>query len=100
MSIQASFNPNYGAGVTVAPTSTAASLTLPNKTKSVLLTNLGLSVTVYVRISSDGSTATVADYPLLPATQVTLSKSDDDLTVSYVTSSGTGSLHVMPGEGY
>lgn len=100
MAIQASFNPNYGSGVTVAPTTSAASSTLPNRTKSVLLTNLSNSVTVYVRISAAGDNATVADYPVLPSTQVTLSKGDDDLVVSYVTTSGTGSLHVMAGEGY
>ncbi len=100
MTIQAPFAPNYGSGVTVAPTATAASLTFPNKTKSVVLTNFSASVVSYVRISSDGVAATVADYPVLPSTQIVLSKSDDDAVLSYVTSSGTGSLHVMAGEGY
>lgn len=100
MTVQAPFNPNYGSGVTVAPTNVSASVTLGNKTKSVVLTNLSASVVSYVRITPGASSATVADYPVLPSTQIVLSKSDDDAVVSYVTASGTGSLHIMAGEGY
>jgi hypothetical protein len=100
MTTQAPFAPNYGSGVTVSPTITAASLTFSNKTKSVVLTNFSTSIVCYVRIGSSGTVATMADYPVLPSTQIVLSKSDDNAVLSYVTASGTGSLHVMAGEGY
>jgi len=94
-----SFQPNYGSGVTVAPTTVSASSTLGNGSRSVVLTNLSNLVTAYVRIGQGTQTATAADYPVLPGTQVTLSKADTDTTVAYVTASSTGSLHIIAGRG-
>lgn len=93
-----SFQPNYGSGVTVAPTASSASSSLGNGSENVTLTNLG-SVTVYVRIGVGTQTATTADYPVLAGTQVSLSKARGDTTVAYVTASGTGSLHIIAGRG-
>lgn len=93
-----SFQPNYGSGVTVAPTASSASSSLGNGSENVTLTNLG-SVTVYVRIGTGTQTATTADYPVLAGTQVSLSKARSDTTVAYVTASGTGSLHIIAGRG-
>ncbi len=93
-----SFQPNYGSGVTVAPTASSASSSLGNGSENVTLTNLG-SVTVYVRIGIGAQTATAADYPVLAGTQVSLSKARGDTTVAYVTASGTGSLHIIAGRG-
>lgn len=100
MTIESPFLPNYGSGVTVAPGVVAASTTLANKTKSVVITNLSSSVVSYVRVSAAGTAATTADFPVLPSSKVVLGKADDDLIVSYITSSGTGSIHIMAGEGY
>jgi hypothetical protein len=75
MSVQAAFNPAYGTGITVAPTNTSASSTIGVGSKSLVLTNLG-SLTIYVRVGTGSTTATTADYP------------------------GTGSIHIMAGEGY
>jgi hypothetical protein len=55
---------------------------------------------VYVRVGTGSTTATTADYPVLAATQVTVSKAQDQNTVAYITASGTGSIHIMAGEGY
>ncbi len=100
MTMQAPFAPNYASGVTVSPGTVSASTTLANKTKSVVLTNLSSSVVAYVRIGAASADATTADYPVLPSTQIVLSKSDDDQIISYITASGTGSMHIMAGEGY
>lgn len=99
MAVQATFDPAYGSGITVAPTNTSASSTLGRGSKSLVLTNLG-SVTVYVRVGEMSATATVADYPVLSGTQVSISKPQDGAVVAYITASGTGSLHIMAGEGY
>jgi hypothetical protein len=99
MSVQAAFNPAYGTGITVAPTGTSASSTIGVGSKSLVLTNLG-SLTIYVRVGTGSTTATTADYPVLAATQVTVSKAQDQNTVAYITASGTGSIHIMAGEGY
>ena len=92
------FAPTFGGGQTVAPGTSSAAITLAKNNKSVLLTNLGTE-TVYVRLSPAAVAATIADYPVLASSQVTISKAAGSLHVSYLTASGTGSLHVMGGEG-
>jgi hypothetical protein len=100
MSVQAAFNPAYGTGITVAPTGTSASSTIGVGSKSLVITNLSSTVVAYVRVGTGATTATTADYPVLPSTQVTISKAQDQNTVAYITSSSTGSIHIMAGEGY
>jgi hypothetical protein len=100
MSVQAAFNPAYGTGITVAPTGTSASSTIGVGSKSLVLSNLSTLVPVYIRVGTGATTATTADYPVLPSTQVTISKAQDQNTVAYITSSATGSIHIMAGEGY
>ena len=92
------FNPAYGSGVTVAPGVVSASSTIASGNQSLCLTNLG-SVVCYVRVTAAASTATAADYPVPVGAQVTISKSTGAVIVSYVTAAGTGSLHIMHGEG-
>jgi hypothetical protein len=99
MSIDVTFNPAYTKGVTVAPGTVSASSTIGDGSKSLCLTNLG-SFVVYVRVGLSGITATAADYPVLPLTQISISKDQDATHVAYVTASGTGSLHILPGEGF
>ena len=100
MAIQASFGPAYGTGVTVAPTSSSASSTLGRGSKSLVITNLSTTVASYVRVGTGSTTATTADYVVLPSTQVSISKDQDANTVAYITAASTGSLHIMAGEGY
>ena len=94
-----SFQPSYGNGITVAPTGTSASSTLGVGSQNVVVTNLSSSVTAYVRIGTGAQTATTADYPVLPSTQISLSKDRTDNTVAYITGGSTGSLHIIAGRG-
>lgn len=94
-----SFCPAYGHGVTVAPTTSSASTTLGNGSENIVVTNLSSSVISYVRVGEGPQTATAADYPVLPNTQISLSKARFETTVAYVTGSDTGSLHIIPGRG-
>jgi hypothetical protein len=55
---------------------------------------------VYINVGTSGITASTADYPILPNSQISLSKCQYDTHVAYITSSGTGSIHIIPGEGY
>lgn len=100
MAVQASFEPVYQTGITVSPTTSSASSAIGFGSKNLVVTNLSLSVVAYIRVGVAGITASTADYPLLPSTQVSLGKCQDDTTVAYITSSGTGSVHIIPGEGY
>lgn len=100
MAEDTTFAPSYTKGITVAPGVTTAASTIGVGSKSLCLTNLSSSVVSYVRVGLSGISATTADYPLLPSQQVTISKNQDHDTVAYITSSGTGSLHILPGEGF
>ena len=94
-----SFQPAYGSGVTVSPSGTSASTTMGLGSFGIVLTNLSSTVTAYVRIGEGAQTATTADYPVLPSTQVSLSKGRTDNTVAYITGGSAGSLHIIPGRG-
>jgi hypothetical protein len=94
-----SFQPSYGSGVTVAPSGTSASSTLGLGSQSIVVTNLSSSVISYVRVGAGAQTATTADYPVLPGTQVSLSKARTDNVVAYITGGSAGSLHIIPGRG-
>lgn len=99
MTILATFNPSYGSGVTVAPTSTSASTNIGKGEKSLCLTDL-TGVQMYVRVGTSGVTASAADYPIPLNGQVTITKSMDADYIAYYAPSGTGSLHIMRGEGF
>lgn len=99
--MQIPFQPAYNSGVTVAPgTSTDFTTFGPNTSESVVLTNLG-TTTVYVRVGSSFDTveASVADYPVVAGSQVSLGKTLDDNVVAYISPGGTGSLHIILGRG-
>jgi len=100
MSVQASFNPAYTSGVTVSPITSSSSSTIGLGSKALVFTNLSETVVSYVRVGKSGISASTADYPILPSSQISLSKEQDDDTVAYITASGTGSIHILPGEGY
>lgn len=93
------FCPAYGSGVTVAPGVASASSTLTVNCEGLVVTNLSSTVTSYVRVGEGSQTATTADYPLLPLTQVSLSKGLTEKTVAYIAPAGGGSIHILPGRG-
>lgn len=99
MSVNATFAPSYTKAQIVTPSTTSATATIGKGSKSLCLTNLGANL-CYVRVSTGSSTATSADYAVLPGAQVSISKFQDDDTVAFVTGTSTTSLHIMPGEGF
>lgn len=98
MSITAPIRPAYTKGQTVTPASVAASVDIDAAAKQVCLTNLGLNV-CYVRVSPDGTAATTADMPVLPGSQITISKGAEDAKLSHISAAGT-TLHIITGEGW
>lgn len=99
MTVIATFAPSYSKGVTVAPGAASASVNAGLGSKALCLSNLGTSV-VYVRATIGASAATVADYPVLAGSQVTISIPQDTDTVSFISPGGAGSLHIIQGEGF
>ena len=93
------FSPGYGTGVTEVTSASSGSSFIKANSSSVTFTNLG-AVTVYVRTTSEASTATASDYPVLPSTQVSLSKKAGDSHVAHISPDGAGSLHYIAGAGF
>jgi hypothetical protein len=99
--MQIPFQPAYNSGVTVTSGATTDFTTFgPNTSESVVLTNLG-TTTVFVRVGSSLNTveASVADYPVVAGSQVSLGKTLDDNVVAYISPDGAGSLHIILGRG-
>jgi hypothetical protein len=97
--IDETFAPSYGSGVTVSPGTSTAAAETGKGSKSICLTNTG-SVAVYVRTGDSSVEATVADYIVLPSAQVTISKAQDHTHVAHITAADTGTLNIIPGEGF
>lgn len=98
MSVLAPFNPAYTQGQTVTAAAVAASVSVAASSKQLTVTNLGNNV-AYVRTGTGTIAATTADMPVLPGTQVSITKGDNQDKFSYISSAGT-TLHVIPGEGW
>lgn len=95
------FMPRYGNGKAISPATTTATLLIRAEKKgdtTVVVTNLG-DVVSYVRFGGSSVVATVADYPILAGSQVPIAISDADTHIATITASGTGSIHVITGEG-
>jgi len=99
MSVDATFAPRYGAGITVTPGTSSATSTIGLGSKTLCLTNLSSSVVAYVKVGPSGISASAADYPIPAGYQVTISKNQDHDTIAYYAAS-SGSLHILPGEGF
>ena len=93
------FNPAFGAGVTISATTTSSATLVGGNARQIVVTNLGSAV-IYIDTGMAGIVATAADYPVLPGTQVSLSKNLDHTHVGVLASSGTQSVHVIPGLGF
>jgi hypothetical protein len=101
MTVMATFNPAWGSGTTASVTATSGNVLRGLGSKSLCLTNLGTDV-AYVRTGVGSSlTATTADYPVLPGSQVSITKGMDDNYVAYIcAATESTSLHIMAGEGF
>lgn len=100
MSVEAPFFPRYKAGQPVAPGAASAIVTIGKGSKTLCITNLSSSVWSYVAVGDSDVTATAADYPIPPGSQVSISKNQDHDTVAHIAPAGGGSLHIIPGEGF
>ena len=99
MSVMQTFNPSWGSGQSLTPGAASASVTFGAGRKSFVVTNTG-SVTCYVRAGKSDVIASSADYPVLAGSQVSLTKDQDHTHLAHIAASGTGALHIIPGEGF
>jgi hypothetical protein len=94
------FQPNYNNGVIVSPTATSDNILFGFTSETVVFTNLGDSI-VYIAIGNSNNTVTasLADYPIVVGSQVSIGKDQDDDVVAFFAPAGSGSLHFINGIG-
>jgi len=95
------FEPNYTRGVIVATNGTSQSITLGLTSETIVFTNLG-NVIVYVAVGSafgNNIVASTSCYPIVPNSQVSIGKNQDEDTVAFMSPDGDGSLHIIQGIG-
>lgn len=83
------FNPSYGSGQTKTATGTSAQYSIIAGTRSICVTNTGTTNPVYVRLGQGTVTATAADYIVMPSSQVSLGKFEDDNVIALISPAGT-----------
>jgi hypothetical protein len=95
------FAPHYGTGQNVAPTNTAASVSINATDKCVKLRNTGATNVCYVKIGTaaqiTASPATTADMGLFPGETIIVYKGDGPDTLSHISAAGT-TLTFMTGD--
>lgn len=92
------FMARYGAGSTVATSTSSGNTTIGAGNKCLRLQNLDSTNTIHVRTSQGASTATTADVMLRPNQVLILQKDMDHDTVAHIAAAGTPSLRIEPGE--
>lgn len=92
------FAPRYGAGQTVATSTSSGSTTIGAGNKCLRLQNLDGANTIYVRVTEGAGTATTADLILRPNQVIIIQKDQAFDTVSHIASASTPSLRIEPGE--
>jgi hypothetical protein len=97
MTIRAPFQPRRGVNQVLTPAAASASVSIDPQAKSVRLVNAGEAI-CHVRIGAGAQTATTADLPVLPGSEIVVSKGDGDDTLAHISATGT-TLHVQTGEG-
>lgn len=98
--INQAFRPAPGGNVTISATTSTSTteLTSDGDFRNICVTNSGTDI-VYVRLGKSTVAATSADYPVLPNSQVILSKDINDKYIAVIAASGTPTVYAMPGEG-
>jgi hypothetical protein len=92
------FAPRYGAGQTVATSTSSGTTTIGAGNKCLRLQNLDGTNTLHVRTSSGTSTATTGDLMLRPNQVIVIQKEQEHDTVAHIAAAGTPNLRIEPGE--
>jgi hypothetical protein len=93
------FNPSYGSGQTKTATATSAQYSIIAGTRSICVTNTGDTYPVYVRIGQGTVNATSADYIVMPLSQVSLGKFEDDNVIALIAPAGNTTVNFICGAG-
>lgn len=99
MAIIAPFFPRYGTGQNLTATTTSQSVSIPTGNKQLCITVDAGAGSVFLRVTSGASTATLADYEVLGGMQSIISINEAADTVSYRTATGSTGFNIITGEG-
>ncbi len=106
MSILAAFHPAYGTGITETATTSSIQYTIDPAThrsgggsKALVVSNLGDTNGVYVRVGTGTITATDADLYIAPGTKGVISKAETDDQIAFLAAAATSPMHAIAGEG-
>lgn len=98
MTARAPFSPSFGAAQTLTVTTASQSVVIGQGIKNLCLSNTGSAV-CYVRAGTGAQNATIADYAVLPNSQVVITKDHGADQMGVIGAAAT-TLHVIPGEGW
>ena len=99
MTVRAPFQPRRGANQAVTTGAVSASVSLDPVAKSVRIVNIDATNVAFVRIGAGAQTATAADMPVRPNSEIIVQKGDGEDTLAYLAAAGTPILHIQTGEG-
>lgn len=89
------FDPDRGANQVLTAGATSLNTALNTGSPSVRICNISANI-AHVRIGIGAQTATTADVPIPPTSQVILRKDDAENNIGYISASGA-TLHVQTG---
>lgn len=98
MSVNAPYNPRRGANQPVTAAAASASITIDPAAKSVRIVNVDAANVAHIRIGTGAQTATTADMPVRPNSEIIVTKAEGENTLAYISAAGAA-LHVQTGEG-
>lgn len=98
MAVNAPYNPRRGANQPVTAAAASASISLDPVAKSVRIVNVDAANVAHIRIGAGAQTATTADMPVRPNSEIIVTKGDGEDTLAYISAAGAA-LHVQTGEG-
>lgn len=101
MTAKQPFNPQYGSNQVLTVAAASASATLSTGSKQARVLNSGANKGYFRIYNSKGGAqnATIADCPVVSGMATTVTKSQDDDSIAYLSASGT-TFEVMTGEGF
>lgn len=97
MTVRGPFNPDRGANAALAPNNGSAGAAIRADAKSYRVVNPSATI-CFVRTGQGSQTASAADTPVRPTSDVVLAKGDGDDNVA-VYSTGNITVYVQTGEG-
>ncbi len=98
--MRVSASPFQAKTVSVSASTTSATGTLAAQTENIVVSNPSTTSVAFVRFSSTAApTAVTTDFPVVPGSQVLLTKPKDAIYVAVILDTGTATVYFSPVQG-